>query len=65
MLFKAAAAFGIAAAVMGTGPLAGPLNPGWQRVKAGLAAARPQARLASQAAALFQPGLPRPAGVDR
>jgi hypothetical protein len=58
MLFKAAAAFGIVAALMGTGPLAGPLNPGWLRVKAELAAAQPQKRLAVQAQALFHSATP-------
>ena len=61
MLLKAATAFGIAATLMGTGPLAG--NSGWLRVKAELAAARPQARLAAQAQALFRTGLPHPAGA--
>jgi len=56
MLFKAAAAFGIAAALMGTGPLAGPLGPGWLRVKADLADAHPQARLAAQAHEMFRSG---------
>jgi len=65
MLLKAAAAFGIAAALMGTGPLAGPLNPGWLRVKADLAAARPQTRLAAQAHVLFHSGEPRPEPADR
>lgn len=62
MLLKAAA-FGIAATLMGTGPLAG--NSGLLRVKADLGAARPQARLAAQAEALFHSGLPRPAGAHR
>jgi hypothetical protein len=65
MLLKAAAAFGIAAALMGTGPFAGPLSPGWLRVKADLAAARPQARLAAQAHVLFQSGEPHPEPADR
>ncbi len=56
MLLKAAAAFAVAAALMGTGPLAGPPGPGWLRVKAGLDAAHPQARLAAQAARLFHSG---------
>lgn len=56
MILKAAAAFGIAATLMGTGPLAGPLGPGWLRVKADLADAHPQARLAAQAHALFRSG---------
>lgn len=60
MLLKAAAAFGIAAALMGTGPLAGPLSPGWLRVKVDLAEARPQARLAAQTHDMFHSGLPRP-----
>ncbi len=61
MLLKAAFAFGIAATLMGTGPFAG--NPGWLRVRQELAAARPQARLAAQAEALFHSGLPRPDGA--
>jgi hypothetical protein len=60
MILKAAVAFGIAAALMGTGPLAGPLGPGWLRVKADLAEARPQVRLAAQAHDLFHSGMPRP-----
>jgi hypothetical protein len=59
MIFKAAAAFGIAATLMGTGPLAGPLAPGWLRVEADLADARPQARLAAQTHDLFRSGMPR------
>lgn len=65
MLLKAAAAFGIAAALMGAGPLAGPLSPGWLRVKADLANAHPQARLAAQAEGLFHSGLPRPDNATR
>jgi hypothetical protein len=59
MLLKAVAAFAIAGAVMGTGPLAGPLGPGWLKVKADLAAAHPQVRLAAQAQDLFHSGLSR------
>lgn len=65
MLLKAAAAFTIAAALLGTGPLAGPLGPGWQRVRADLAAARPEARLAAEFRLLFRSGMPRPDGADR
>jgi hypothetical protein len=61
MLLKFAAAFAIAATLMGTGPLPG--NPGLLLVKAELAAAGPQARLAAQVDALFQSGLPHPAGA--
>jgi hypothetical protein len=75
MIFKAAIAFGIAAALMGTGPLkdlvSGPLNPGWLRVRADLAHAHPQARLVAQAHALFRSGsasdsvAPRPDNAAR
>jgi hypothetical protein len=60
-LLNAAAGFAFAAWILGTGPFAGPPNPHWDVVKADLAAARPQARLAAQAESLFPAGLPRPA----
>ena len=60
MLLKVPAAFAVAAMLMGTGPLAGPLSPGWLRVKADLAAAQPQARLATQAHVLLHSATPRP-----
>jgi hypothetical protein len=67
-LFKAAAGFCLAPALLGTGPFAGPADPHWELVKADLAAARPQARLqeslAGQARTLFRTGTPRP-DVDR
>ena len=63
-LFNAVAAFCLAAAVLGTGPFAGPAAAHWEAVKADLAAARPQARLherlAGQVGALFRAGTPRP-----
>jgi hypothetical protein len=61
LLFKAAAAFTVAAWYLGTGPFAGPPDPHWDTVRADLAAARPRERLALQAQALFQAGSPRPA----
>ncbi|MBV9550458.1 MAG: hypothetical protein JO256_12385 [Alphaproteobacteria bacterium] len=63
MLLKAALSFGVAATLLGSGPLAG--TPGLLRVKAELAAARPQAKLAARAEVLFHSGLPRPAGTHR
>ena len=63
-LFKAAAAFSLAAYILGTGPFAGPADPHWEAVQADLAAARPQERLAEQVRTVFHPGTPRPAAVE-
>ena len=60
LLFKAGTAFAVAAYFLGTGPFAGPPDPHWEVVKADLAAARPQERLAAQMATLFHPGKPHP-----
>lgn len=60
LIFKAGTAFAVAAYMLGTGPFAGPADPHWELVKADLAAARPQERLAAQVATLFRPGTPRP-----
>ena len=59
-LFNAVAAFCLAAAVLGTGPFAGPAAPHWEAVKADLAAVRPQERLAAQVGTLFRAGTPHP-----
>ena len=59
-LFKAAAAFSFAATILGIGPFAGPVDPHWQDVRADLAAARSQERLAEQVWTVFRPGTPRP-----
>lgn len=64
LLFKAGTAFAVAAYLLGTGPFAGPADPHWEVVRADLAAARPQERLAAQMATLFRPGKPRPV-LDR
>ena len=64
LLFKAGTAFAVAAYLLGTGPFAGPADPHWELVRADLAAAHPQERLAAQLATLFRPGTPRPA-TDR
>jgi len=60
MLLKVPAAFAVAALLMGTGPLSGPLSPAWLRVKADLAGAHPAARLAVQAHVLLHSATPRP-----
>ncbi|HJR57164.1 MAG TPA: hypothetical protein VJ798_11335 [Rhizomicrobium sp.] len=60
LLFKAGTAFAVAAYFLGTGPFAGPADPHWEVVRADLAAARPQERLAAQMAILFRPGTPHP-----
>jgi len=60
-LLNAGVGFAFAAWLLGTGPFAGPPDPHWDVVKADLAAARPQARLAAQAEFLIPAGLPRPA----
>jgi len=65
VLLNAAAGFALAAWFLGTGPFAGPPDPHWETVRADLAAARPQARLAAQASVLFPAGMPRPAMAIR
>lgn len=61
LIFKAGTAFTVAAYLLGTGPFAGPADPHWDVVRADLAAARPQERLAAQMEALFSAGKPHPA----
>jgi hypothetical protein len=63
-LFKAAAAFTLAATILGIGPFAGPPSPHWEDVRADLAAARPREKLAEQARTMFRPGTPRPDADD-